>query len=478
MSFRRLAKDTFIYGGADLIGKIMAFFTFPFIAAALSPKAFGALELITTSTALLSIVMNCGLNNSLQRYYWDTDTHERQRPVLVSSGLAAQILFGLAIFAVGMTAVPWALSEARAGQLPFGWIALMAALFLMIFSQWLQFALDIVRLHFAPWSFLTLTLLSRVLGIGLATVVVVFWKGGVDGLLSVQALVAAGVLPLALWMVRKDLTLNVDVRIAKKLVSFGYPFIFAGLAFWLFGSMDRWMLAKMSSIEETGIFSVSFKFASVVFFISTAFAQAWSPAAIKMRTDHPEIYRTMYANILLLLLFVMLVAGGGVALFAGEFISLFMPKSYAASALPLTILCFGVVIQATQQVTALGISLEKKTHIFARLAWVTAAINLVLNWLLIPSFGAVGAACATSFSHLVLTSSYLYFSQRLHPLPLPWRKLSLFMLLGTVIATVSIQFRATLFHWDVVLCKAVIACICLAIAWTVLPVKGLSYAKP
>ena len=54
MVFRRLAKDSAIYGGADLVTKILSFFAFPIIAAALSPKAFGALELIFTVTALLS----------------------------------------------------------------------------------------------------------------------------------------------------------------------------------------------------------------------------------------------------------------------------------------------------------------------------------------------------------------------------------------------------------------------------------------
>lgn len=478
MPLRRLVKDSAIYGGADLACKVISFFTFPIIAAALSPKAFGALELLATSTALLGLLMNCGLNNSLQRFYWDKDTTEQLRPVLVSTGFATQVVFGAVAFAAGLMALPWALSEANKANLPLGWIALLASLCLMIFTQWLQYVLDVVRLHFAPWKFLVLSLLCGVLGIGLGTLVVVYWRGGVDGLLSVQAFVAALVLPLALWMVRKDLTLKLDPDRARQLVGFGYPFIFAGLAYWLFGSMDRWMLARMSSIEETGIFSVAFRFASVVFFVSTAFAQAWSPAAIKMRTDHPETYKTIYAQVMLLLLFIMLVAGGGVALFAGELIAVFMPKAYAASAAPLSILCFGVVLHATQQVTALGISIENKTYIFARLAWITALFNLALNWLLIPSYGAIGAACATSISYLILTSSYLYITQRIHPLPIPWKRLLLLLILGASVATVSIGCIATSFEWNVVIYKALFACLCMAVAWISLPVKGLRYAKP
>jgi O-antigen/teichoic acid export membrane protein len=76
---RQLAKDSAIYGGADLVSKVISFFTFPFIAKALSPESFGFLELILTSTALLGVVSNFGLNNAVQRFYWDTLFYRFQR---------------------------------------------------------------------------------------------------------------------------------------------------------------------------------------------------------------------------------------------------------------------------------------------------------------------------------------------------------------------------------------------------------------
>ncbi len=477
MPFRRLAKDTAIYGGADLVSKFIAFFTFPIIAAALSPFAYGALELIATTTALLGLVMNCGLNNAVQRYYWDKDTLESQRPVIVSSGLAALMAFGVTAILVTLFALPALLPAVHHAKLPLTWIALVAALLLMVFAQWQQYLLDVVRLHFAPWKFLTLSLISRVLGIVLALLTVVHWRWGVDGLLGTQAVVALAVLPLALWMVRKDLTVKIDRTWARKLVGFGHPFIYAGLAYWLFGSMDRWMLAAMSSVEEVGIYSVAFRFASLVLFVSAAFGQAWSPVAIKIRTDNPEGYRSIYAQVLLLLLFVMLLVGGGLALFSGELIGLIMPREYASSALPLAILCFGIVLQATQQVTAVGISLEKKTFIFARLAWLTALINLILNLILIPPYGAAGAAWATLFSYFVLTGGYLYFTQRLHPLPVPWKKLTWILFLGVLVGAVALLFNESSISWGVLGFKFLFAILCAGAGWLVLPIRELNFGR-
>jgi O-antigen/teichoic acid export membrane protein len=296
---------------------------------------------------------------------------------------------------------------------------------------------------------------------------------GIDGLLSAQMIVLILALPLALWLIRSDINLSkFDLTWFKELVRFGYPFIFAGLAYWLFGSMDRWMLASMSSVEEVGIYSVAFRFASAVLFVSAAFAQAWSPVAIKIRTDYPETYRTIYGQVLLLLLFVMLVVGGGLALFSGEIISLIMPAEYLPSALPLAILCFGIILQAMQQVTAIGISLEKKTYIFARLAWIAALVNLVGNWLLIPDFGAVGAAWATLISYVVLTVSYMVYTQRLHPLVIQWDRLGILISLGLIIAIVSIVMIAESFSWFTVLIKLMVAIICFVFGWRLLPIHS------
>ena len=255
---------------------------------------------------------------------------------------------------------------------------------------------------------------------------------------------------------------------ARKLMKFGYPFIYAGLAFWLFGSMDRWLLAGMSSVEEVGVFSVAHRFASVILFVSMAFGQAWSPLAIKIRSDHPQNYRALYVDILLALLCAMTLLGGGIALFAPELVAWLMPVEYHGAALVLAALALGLILQSSMQVTALGISIENKTYLFARLSWLAAALNLLLNLAMIPALGALGAAVATSLCYLFLTSAYLYYTQRLHPLPLPWGKILVLAALWLVLTgcliglqmghplASSVAWRASLLFVCLVVCGILI----------------------
>lgn len=479
MAFLRLVKDSAVYGGADFLTKLLSFFAFPIIAAALSPIAFGALELIFTVTTLLGLIINCGLNNAVQRFYWDKYTTIIMQPSLVTSGLAAQVLFGGFVMFFGLLLIPFVLPWIQAEEWPITWVALAAALIIMALSQWSQYILDVIRLHFAPWRFFTIALISRVMTMAFGLFAVVVLELGIDGLLAAQVIVLLLVMPLALWMIRKDITFSeIDLSWFKELVRFGYPFIFSGLAYWLFGSMDRWMLASMNTIEEVGIYSVAFRFASVVLFVTVAFGQAWSPIAIKIRTDYPDQYRTIYGQVLLLLLYVMLTVGGGIALFSGEIISLIMPKEYLPSAIPLAILSFGIILQATQQVTAVGISLEKKTYLFARLAWVAALVNLISNWLLIPDFGAAGAAWATLLSYCILTGCYLYYTQKLHPITIDWRKVIFLGGFGFTLLCLSVTLQVNQFEWILAFIKTIILLVGLIIGWYFLQIRKIWVSNP
>ena len=169
----------------------------------------------------------------------------------------------------------------------------------------------------------------------------------------------------------------------------------------------------------------------------------------------------------------MLAVGGAVALFSGELLNFIMPAEFIASALPLSILCFGIVLQATQQVTAIGISIEKRTYLFAYIAWATAAINFILNWLLIPGFGANGAACATLISYLILTISYVSFTQYLHPMVISWARLIFLSSLCSIIILVSVLMVANTFSLVTVGIKFGMLVAVLAIGWQVLPLRML-----
>ncbi|SDT90957.1 Membrane protein involved in the export of O-antigen and teichoic acid [Geopseudomonas guangdongensis] len=422
------------------------------------------MELGLTIATLGAVFVRCGLNNAVQRYYWDAGVSEAERSVLVSTGFWLTFGVGVVCGVCAFFIVPLIFKASTGGVEQLGSMGVLAIAALLPLLQWSQYLQDVLRLHFAPWKFLGYTFTSRALGSLIALFLVLHFGAGVEGVLLAQASTLLLALPLGIWLVKKDFVVNLDRPWAGRLLAFGTPFIFTEVAYWLFASIDRWMLAAMAGVSEVGIYSVAFRFSTLAVFVATAFGMAWSPYAVKVRADHPQSHRQVYAEVLLILLVVMLCVAGSIALFAGEFIGAIMSPDYAAATIPLTVLCFTAVFQATQQVTAIGISLANRTKIFAGLAWAAAILNVALNFWLIPWFGATGAATATLISCMLLSGGFLLFTQRLYPLPISWIRLLWLCLLGAVVFFSSIHWLSQEFDLAASAVKLCIALVCVVLA--------------
>lgn len=413
---KALGRDVAIYGAADFAFRLIAFAVFPIYAHVFTVEQFGVYALVSASAGLVALLANLGISNAAQRYYWDAEAAAATQPSIISTGLLVLVASSTAIVVV-FAAMLFPLRETIATRYGVSWTIVVLTLASIVPEQILQYCLDTLRLHLTPWRFVAVSLLKNLLGVSAGLFFILVLDAGLEGLFAGALVGAIAAVPVALVLVRRDLSLECRFPLAGRLVSFGYPFVFAGLAYWIFGMADRWMLAEMSTATELGLYAIAYKFAAIVVFLNGAFGQAWSPMAMKMRRD-VATYRSAYARVLSVWLFVLLLVGAAVALFGKPLLQLLTPPEYWDAAGVLAILVMGVVVSGTTQITAVGISIERQTRLFAWASWLTAAINIVLNLILIPAYGAAGAALATFLSYVVLTALYLFWSQKLHPIPL------------------------------------------------------------
>lgn len=419
--FRRLAKDIAVYGAGDLLFKFVGFAVFPIYAHVFSVEDFGIMALGMVTAGLVSIIANLGLNNAVQRFYWDPLTKENDQPMIISTGLFVLCIWSIVLVGI-LVGVLYHTHGIIYARYKLAWMILALALLTVIPEQVLQYALDTIRLHFAPWKYTLVSFLKNFLGVALGLVLILAFEIGVVGVFWGGFVAALVGVPVALFLIRKDLAWRLDSSAARQLLGFGYPFIFAGAAYWIFGSMDRWMLAELSDNVQVGLYSIAFKLAGIMIFVNTAFGQAWSPMAIKILRDEPN-YRELYGKLLTSWFYFLALVGSGIALFGYEALYVLTPAEYWPAASVVGAIAMGLVLSGTTQITMVGISLERKTKLLAVSAWATAIVNFLLNWLLIPYWGALGAAIATFLSYGLLTGMLLFWSQSLHPIPLEKSKL-------------------------------------------------------
>lgn len=418
---RKLSKDIALYGSADIIFRAAQFFAIPVYAHVLSVDDFGTMALLSVTGTLLGMLLNLGINNSVQRFYFDPEVPERERRTLVSTGLAQLILSGVVTLAGAALLLHFFGGELRQyyGIAPGLAVIVLATILPEQLTQYIQ---DVARLQFAPLRFLLISLVRNLFGVLFGLWLLLEWKLGIAGVLWGTLTGAAAALPIGLFLIRRDLSFGFDRRFAGQIFRYGYPFVFASAAYWVFGSMDRWMLLRFSDLTQVGLFSMGLKLAAIVSFITFAFGRAWSPFAFRMYREDPH-YRENFARILSGWFFLLALVGFGLGLFAPDLLGLLTPRDYWGSAPVLALAAAGLALEGTTLVTMIGISLERRTMLLTYGAWLAAVTNVALNLLLIPRYGAVGAATATLFSYAVLTCSFLYWSQRLHPIPLERGKL-------------------------------------------------------
>jgi O-antigen/teichoic acid export membrane protein len=409
---RSLVRDTALYGATDFVFRGLAYAMFPLYANLLSVAQFGILELLLTTLALFGIIANQGLNTAVSRYYYDADTVDTRRPAYIVAGLALVIFFSLIVTIAAALIAHLAAGEIQS-RYAIAPVLAMLAIASVLPTQIVQYAQDMLRLRFEGFRFVLLSALRSMVALCVTVVLLVMMGWGVAGVLTGIVVGALTALPLAIWCLRRDLRVAPTKIDAWRLLSFGHGFVYMGLAYWVFGSMDRWILAELSDLENVGLYSIAFKIATIISFITTAFAQAWIPHAMKIHGEHAEA-RKIFGQMLLLWTALMAAVALLLGLFSREILMLLTPASFWPASVAAAFSIASAAALGTTQVTALGISFARRTGIFVALSWGTAALNFALNLLFVPIAGATGAAVGSFVAAVTLSGLYFYWTQRLY----------------------------------------------------------------
>jgi O-antigen/teichoic acid export membrane protein len=86
------------------------------------------------------------------------------------------------------------------------------------------------------------------------------------------------------------------------------------------------------------------------------------------------------------------------------------------------LLAFASSAYAGYTVLAIGIGRARRTQFNWIISGVAAAVNIALNFALIPPYGMMGAAISTAAAYVVLFLGMLLNAQRVWPVPYQWRR--------------------------------------------------------
>ncbi|MFC7019221.1 MULTISPECIES: flippase [Haloarcula] len=203
------------------------------------------------------------------------------------------------------------------------------------------------------------------------------------------------------------------------LFAFSWPLAISSVVFLLLANLDILMIGYFLDAESVGFYRSVQPFKQVATFGMSAFTFIFLPLATRYyeqdRIDQLEEMFTVSTKWILLITLPPLLV---FALFSGAVVQHFFGNEYLPASPVLAVLTGGLLFRAISGLDGPMVKAIDRPRIELYSAIPGFVVNFVMNVVLIPAYGIVGAAVATILGYAVYNSielGWIYFSKDIHP---------------------------------------------------------------
>lgn len=431
-----MLSNTAILGAGTFLSKVLVLLLMPFYTGILSASEFGVADLVAQTANLLIPLAAVGICDGIFRFTLDSSADKEGKKRVLSTGMAILLLGSIALCGVVQIL---RLFDALSGYLLLIVCYVIAANLHAAFAGYIR-ALGRTTLFAVQGIINTaLTILLNLLFL------LVFDMGSVGYVLSV--VIADFTMAVILFFVaRLDRDISprfVDRETAKAMLKFSIPYI-PTTVMWLITSVsDRYVVTIFCGEAENGLYAAAYKLPTLLTLVSGVFVEAWHFSTVKDAEDEEkaDFFSTVYVNFMS----VMFMGASVLVAFSKIFTKILLADSYYSSWRFVPMLVAATVFSTLVSFLGSVYFLKKKSTLSMMTAMAGAVINVILNFVLIPSHGAMGAAVATFISYLAVffirsydTSFYLKFRQ--HPFRVAVNGIVLLLQIGAMLLELP--------HWE------------------------------
>ncbi len=429
---RQLFKDSMLYGAAGIMARGIPLIMIPFFTRVLSPSDYGVVDILIIVAALANLTVAAEISQGLARYFADAETSD-DKAGYASSALwftcAAYFTF-LVISNVFAPALNRFLFDST--QWTWVWRLAVAA---MVGNGIYYLVLDLLRWQLNPRGYGISSLVYTTVSVVVSAYLILYLRSGIQGIFLGQ-IAGAMVGGTCAWGFSKGIFyFQFDRQKWREMVTFSLPLVPSSIAVFFSLYIDRISIRYFMSLSDVGVYGIGFRVASIMLLLVLGVQASLTPLIYrhyKESETRAEIARSF--RYFLLMAFGLYIF---ISAHAREIISLVTPTSYHEAWRVIPILCLSILI-GNLYIFAPGLAIAKKTGIIAGLNLAAAAVNALLNVILIPLWGIVGAAAATFLSSLLCFACHMFFSQRLYRVPHQWIRLLTAFIVAISTVTVAL----------------------------------------
>jgi O-antigen/teichoic acid export membrane protein len=385
-----------------IVGMAVTFFVGVYVVRFLGPANFGLLSYAGSFVGLFSVIVALGLDNIVVR---DLVKDERKRDELLGTTFTLRIISSILVLGIIAIAIRFTNNDNFTNLLIY--IIAIGTIFqsfnvinfyfqskvlskyivyAQIFSTILCSAIKVLLIYFNMaliYFAMVILIQSIILSLGF---VVMYIKQR---------------LSLFNWRIKYDL--------AKKLLGDSWPLILSGIAISVYMKIDQVMLKNMLDAKAVGNYAVAVRLSEIWYFIPILITNSLFPAIINAKKISRKLYYNRLQRLYDLMTFMSLSIAVVITFFAKDIIYLLFGSEYIKAGNILEIhVWVGVLVfwGVARKKWIIAENIQKKEFIIHIAG---AILNVLLNLILIPRSGGVGAAWATVFSYFFASYFISFF---------------------------------------------------------------------
>ena len=464
-----LLKHTFLYSVGKILPQFIGFLLLPIYTSVLTTKEYGIIESLYIVTMVLTIFFSLASERSMFRLYYDYKTKLDKQLFIGNLSIiviiASSCLLGLTFLFSNQVSLIFK-------DIPFNPFFIFAILtsFLMTFSFIPQ---TLYQVEKQPIKFLILSISTFVTSTLFILYFILYQQQGAIGLIKGRFFGYLCIFPFNLLIIYKASSFKIKKRVIKNILNFSIPMIPILLTAWILNMSNRIFIEQYFSLIEVGIFSLAFRISSIVTIVLGGLFTAFNPVFYSLSNDNINIEesKNKLYNLCKIISFTVLFTCFSVCLVSKEIISLFFDKSYSPAIGLIPLIIVSILLVNISGLFNLMIYQEKKPKTIMYISIVGAFLSILLNFLLVPRYGMIGAAYASIITALIIMVSKYVYARKAYYIGLPIKSMFFYFVLGLIVIFFDMKFNYNLYY------SLVTKCVILGLLIIVFYIKNKSLRK-
>lgn len=410
-NYKKLGKNTLIFALGSFSQKTMAFFLVPFYTYVLSTSDYGISDLIITISSMIWPLFTLLIDDAVLRFSLDKKEKKEQ---IISIGFYINLLGFLIMLCLSpLVLLVNALKE----------YYLLFVLYYFTYSVNSFFSYALRGLEKTKLFSMT-GIISSFIAISCNLLFLLVFKWGVCGyLLSfILSFLITGVIQFFGGKFGQYIIpiFAIDKDKQKEMIRYALPLIPNSISWWISNSSDKLIVSYVCGVAANGIYSVSYKIPSLITTCSSIFSNAWQISAVdgfgseENRKYFSDIYYK-YSTVCMFLATTLIA-------FNKVICRIVFSKDFYMAWLNVPVLLFAVTFQIMSGFLGTIYTTAKQTKMVFTSTVIAALSNIVLNIILIPMYGGLGAAWATCISYITVWLIRVIDSRKIMRLSVNWPK--------------------------------------------------------